>query len=331
MLGFRDRIRGRRTLARKRNTAATLLSLLVCTGSVGASGAIETFDMSSAERGAVDLDGSERLRVVATTSIVGDIVANVGGDDIVLEVLIVGQDPHTYRPTPSAMTAIERAHIVFTNGHGLEEGLLGTIDEVAGGVVFALAEHARGEIEAPGTRSDPHAWLNPRNVAGWVEDIEFVLSRDDPGRRTRFKSRAASYLQILSDLDYEIHEALAGIPSDSRKLVTDHDSFGHFASAYGLTIVGSILPVSTSAQISPRALAELIDLLRREKATTLFVGTTAGRDVEMLARTLEDEIGVRVRIVQLHTGSLAPPGTPGDTYVGYMQHNTTRLVEGLSH
>lgn len=284
---------------------------------------------------AVQLEVGQKLAVVASTSIVGDVVANVGGDSIELRVLVgIGQDPHSYEPTPSALAAVEKAHVVFVNGFGLEEGLLDSIESTAKGVVVIVStglepletghdQHEHGPI-------DPHVWFDPTNVMLWVENIEQALSEADPSNHEGYHGRAEEYLKRLRTLDESMRKKFAALPEDRKKLVTDHHLLGYFADEYGFEVIGAILPsTSTSAEASTRQMAELVELLHHEGVTTIFIGSTVGRGLEKLAESIAEELGEEVRIVGMLTGSLSTRGTQGDTYLGYMEYNVEQIMSGL--
>ena len=308
---------------------------------VSAQGSIQAHgEMEIPEIQAVELKAGERLSVVASTSIVGDVVANVGREAIDLIVLIgSGQDPHSYEPTPRALKDVEEADLVFVNGLYLEEGLLEAIQDTVSMPVVAVSagiaplelqgedehaeEHLRGE--------DPHFWMDPNNVIVWVENIRHVLSEADPGSRKAFKANADGYIEKLEELDAYIRERVQRIPENARKLVTDHHVLGYFAEEYGFQVIGAVLPnVSTSAEASAGQMAELIELLRREGVTVIFVGSTAGQGLQKLADAVAGELGENVSILPIMTGSLAPQGTRGDTYLEYLEHNVDQIVLGLS-
>jgi ABC-type Zn uptake system ZnuABC Zn-binding protein ZnuA len=297
---------------------------------------------------AVQLKSGQKLKVLASTSIVGDAVANVGGGDIELTVLIgTGQDPHSYEPTPSALKSVEQAHVLFINGFGLEEGLLESIESHAGGVIVSISAgiapmemdrhhrqdhngdiHHDEEHNAHG-QVDPHVWFDPTNVMVWVENIERALSEADPVHRRGYHERAGVYLKQLEDLDASMRRKFSAIPEENRKLVTDHQLFNYFADEYDFEVIGTILPgVSTSAEASARQFATLVELLREEGITTIFVGSTAGRGLDKLSESIADELD-DVRIVEMLTGSLHERGKPGDTYIGYMEYNVNQIMYGL--
>ena len=285
---------------------------------------------------AIELRAGEKLEVVATTSIIADVISNVGGNTLGITVLIgVGQDPHGYQPTPSALAAIERAHIVFTNGFGLEESLLTVIDNAATGAVVPLSVgiepiNSNGDDQSH-SMTDPHVWFDPTNVVVWTKNINNVLSEADPKNQASYQAGAESYIKQLELLDEKIQLRTSSLPSEKRKLVTDHRMFAYFADEYGYELIGSVLPSpSTSGETSPRQLSNLVKVLRKEKMATLFVGTTAGHGLEKLAATLAQELGEQITTIALLTRSLSQKGAPGDTYIGYMEYNVDQIIKGLA-
>ncbi len=291
----------------------------------------------------VELSAGEKLKVVATTSIVGDVVSNIGGEAIDLTVLMdVGQDPHSYEPAPKALAAIEDADIVFVNGLDLEEVLMASIENIATGVIvpvsagieplaFADQEH-EGETDGHDhSAGDPHFWVDPNNVIVWVENIAHILAEADPVNRETYQANAESYTAELEALDSYIREQVTLIPEANRKLVTDHGLYSYFADEYGFEIVGTVTPsFSTTAGASAGDVARLVELIQAEEVPALFIGTTASQGLQNLAEAISGEVGEQVKVLPLLTGSLAPEGEPGDTYLGYMRFNIDQMVEGLA-
>lgn len=285
---------------------------------------------------AVELSTGEKLKVVATTSIIGDVVSKIGGEAIDLTVLMdIGQDPHSYEAAPRALVAIEDAHIIFVNGLDLEEVLMASIENIATGVIVPVSagieplELAGDEHNHSG--GDPHFWVDPNNVIVWVENIERVLAEADPANHEIYQANAEAYTAELEELDNYIREQVALIPEANRKLVTDHGLFSYFADEYGFEIVGMVTPsFSTTAGASASDVANLVELIEEEDVPALFIGTTASQGLQNLAEAISDEVGEQVKVLPLLTGSLAPEGEPGDTYLGYMRFNIDQMVTGLS-
>ncbi len=286
----------------------------------------------------VSLDQGERLRVVATTTIVGDVVAQVGGEHIDLHVLLPpGVDPHSYQPTPRDLEAVSQAHVIFINGLGLEtflERLLQNappqtpVISLSAGISPRQAEHDETEADAdhPEEGVDPHVWLSVPLVRDyWVPNVAQALAALDPAHAADYEANAARYREVLTRLDTEIRQMVARIPPERRILVTDHDVFGYFAQEYGFRIVGTVIPsVSTLAEPSARQLAQLQEQIRTVGVSAIVVGSTVS---PALVSQLAEDLGIQV--VTVYTGSLTGPEGPAPTYVDYMRVNVTRIVEAL--
>ncbi len=283
----------------------------------------------------VSLGPGERLRVVATTTIVGDVVARVGGDGIQLTVLLpVGADPHTYEPTPADLTAVAGAHVLFINGLGLEGFLERTLRNVGGDLPVVpvsvgipprpLEEAEEEEEEHSHGEYDPHVWLDVRNVMVWVENIRQALSGLDPTRADRYAANAAAYRKELEALDAWILEQVAQVPPQNRKLVTNHPVFGYFADRYGFEQVAAVYPVSPGAEPSAREIAELEEVIRQFGVPAVFAETTVN---PKLAEQVARDTGVR--LVTLYTDSLGEPGSGAETYIGMMQTSVRAIVDAL--
>jgi ABC-type Zn uptake system ZnuABC Zn-binding protein ZnuA len=289
---------------------------------------------------AVVLDDDARLRVVATTSLVADVVQNVGGDRIDLRQLMpLGADPHAFEPTPQDVAAIGDAHIVFINGVGLEafmDRLLASAGEntpvvaVSEGIPLLDYEgdheeddHEDDDHDHEG--DDPHVWFDPSNVMVWVANIEAALSALDPDGAAIYRAGAEGYLVELDALDVWIRAQVASVPEARRKLVTDHSVFAYFAAAYGFEQVGVVTAgSSTLSAPSARELASLQDTIQSQGVPAIFVGTTVD---PRLAEQIAGDTGIKV--VSVYTGSLSEPGGPADTYLGFMRYDVSQIVGAL--
>jgi len=292
---------------------------------------------------AVDLAAGEKLRVIATTSIIGDIVARIGGDAIELTVLMgPNVDPHSFQASAAELTAVADAHVIFINGWDLEEGLIRDLKNIGEGVpmvpVSAYIEplefdddhHGQGHDHDHGHDADPHTWYNPHLVKQWVENIEHALHDLDPANEDLYEDNAEAYLEELDELIDYFEARIAEIPAERRKLVTNHDTFGYFARAYGFEIVGTIIPsVSTVAEPSARELAQLIDAMTAEGVCTIFTETVAN---DRLAQAVAAELTdcVQVQVLRLFTDALGEPGSGAETYLDMMRINIDRIVAGLT-
>jgi ABC-type Zn uptake system ZnuABC Zn-binding protein ZnuA len=282
------------------------------------------------------LSTDEKLRVVATTNIVADVVWNVGGDRIELTALMpVGTDPHSFEPIPRDVAAVSDAHVVFANGAGLEEFLEPLLESASATekVVYVSQGIEIGEFEGERTgehdhdhgEGSPHTWTDPNNVALWVHTIEGALSALDPDNSASYKADAGAYETALKELDGWIRTQVAQIPETDRKIVTDHSIFDYFADRYGFTQVGTIIPgYSTIAEPSARELAELEDTIRALGIKAVFVGNTVNPS---LAERVAEDTGTQ--LVFVYTGSLSEKGGPADSYIAYVRYNIEAIVSAL--
>ncbi len=278
------------------------------------------------------LGAGEKLKVVATTSVVADVVGNVGGERIELMALMPpGADPHTFEPTPQDVAAVADAHVVFASGAGLEAflepllesaGAAGKAVQLSQGIELLQVEGAHAGEHAGG---DPHTWTDPHNVMVWTRDIAQALSALDPGNADAYAANAEAYGAALEELDAWVREQVAQVPEAQRQIVTDHLLFAYFAGRYGFTQVGALVPsYSTLAEPSAKELAELEDAIRDLGVKAIFVGDTVN---PTLARRVAEDTGTRV--VFLYTGSLTAKGGAADSYIDYMRYNVHAIVNAL--
>ncbi len=289
-----------------------------------------------AELRPVTLNQGQKLKVVATTSFVADMVKNVGGDKIDLTPLLpLGADPHTFSPTPADLTKVAEAHVIFVNGFGLEIFL----DEMlknAGGQAAAvalstglkprpIAAAEAGHQDEHFTGVDPHTWTTPANATVFVRNIEQALSALDPANTKTYQANMMKYTVELVDLDNWVKAQIDQLPPDKRRLVTDHESLGYYADRYGLELVGAVIPsVSTGSEPSAQQLAALEAAIKKYQVKAIFVDTTVN---PALAQRVADDTGLK--LVQLYSGSLSDPGGEAGTYLAYIRYNTTAIVNGL--
>jgi ABC-type Zn uptake system ZnuABC Zn-binding protein ZnuA len=284
------------------------------------------------------LEEGAMLHVVATTGIVGDVVANVGGDLIALTVLLPpGTDPHAYEPTPQDVAAVADADLLFANGLDLEE-FLEPMLESAGAEARAVhlsegvtpleasgEDHDEEEDEHDHGEIDPHVWTDPNNVMIWTERVAEALGERDPDHAADYQGNAEAYQELLAELDAWIQEQVESIPVADRRLVTDHSNLAYFAARYGLESVGAIIPgYSSMSEPSARELAAMEDAIRELGVKAVFVGNTVN---PALAETVAQDTGTR--LVLIYTGSLSEPGGGADSYLAYMRSNVEAIVGAL--
>ena len=313
-------------------------------------------------RESADTDG---IAAVATTNIVGDIVATVGGDRLSLYVMLpLGADPHAFRATPRDARQVADADVVFINGAGLEADFLGDlIASAAPRLIVDLSahlslrrmmdgddeeghededEHGHDEEDHDGDEEDhhddeedqdhdhgefdAHVWMDPTLVAVWAAEIAEALAEIDPEHGADYARRADTFVGELDGLDAWIRDQVATVPHDRRILVTDHEVFGYFADRYGFTVLDAIIPgFSTVSEPSARHLAGLREAISEHAIPAIFVGTTVNPQV---ARVVADDLGIEV--VAVYTGSLSEPDGPAASYLEFMRTNVERIVAALS-
>ena len=265
------------------------------------------------------------LLVVVTTSIIGDVAAQVGGSRVNVRVLLpVGSDPHAYEPRPQDVAALTDADLVLVNGLGLEATLTPLLQNAKATVTVSDGIQA---IPFNGKEGglDPHVWQDPNNVIVWVHNIAEAFSNADPTNAGEYAANAQTYINELTALNAWIIEQVARIPEGNRRLVTEHDTFGYFAARYGFELIGEIIPsVSTGSSPSAKELAALEDAIRASGVQAVFVGSTVSPD---LSRRVADDTGIK--LVALFTDSLSAPGGGAETYLAFMRYNMNAIVEAL--
>ena len=265
------------------------------------------------------------LAVVVTTSIIGDVARQIGGDRVSVKVLLpIGSDPHAFEPRPQDVAALTDADVVLVNGLGLEatlQPLLGNaraVVTVSDGITALPFAGEKGGL-------DPHVWQDPNNVIIWANNMANAFAKADPSHADEYAANAKAYIAELTSLDAWIKEQVAQIPEANRKLVTDHEDFGYFTARYGFQQVGAVVPsVSTESAPSAQELAALEDAIRSSGVKAVFVGSTVSPD---LSRRVADDTGVK--LVYLFTDSLSAAGGDAESYLAFMRHNVNAIVEAL--
>jgi ABC-type Zn uptake system ZnuABC Zn-binding protein ZnuA len=274
--------------------------------------------------------GPQHLKVVATTTILGDVIHQIGGDALQLSVLLpAGADPHSFEPAPQDIAAVANADLLFVNGAGLETFLNRLLQNAGGETKVITASDGiqlRQLQSAPaGQEIDPHVWFDPNNILIWTQNIQSALSEFDPANAATYAANADAYRQKLHSLDAWIQEQVALVPPANRKLVTDHEYLGYFAERYGFDQVGAVIPsFSDVASPSPEGLAALEDAIRQYHVPAIFVGTTVNPQI---SQSVASDTGIR--LVSLYTESLTPPGGQADTYLKFMNYDVTAIVNAL--
>ena len=265
---------------------------------------------------------ADKINVIATISIIGDVVKNVAGGSVKL-VTLVGPDgdAHEYEPIPADSVNIAKADIIFENGLHLEHWL-DKLYEASGSkakrIVVSQGVSPRIFEDNP-SENDPHAWQDVTNVILYTKNVRNALDALDPANKDLYNANAQNYIQKLQALDTWVKEQVALIPVDKRKLVTNHDALGYFARRYGFQIIGAVIPSATTEAADPSA-KEITDLLGIIKANGVHAIFSENMANPKLAETLAKEAGVAVG-PELYTDALGPIGSDGETYIKMIKHN----------
>jgi zinc/manganese transport system substrate-binding protein len=277
------------------------------------------------------------MPVVATFSILGDLVKNVGGDRVTVDVLVgPNGDAHVFSPSPADVRKVANAKLLFVNGLGLEGWMPRLAKSVGRKVPEVVAtkgitpiegaeeEGETGAGHAHHHHDDPHAWQSVANAETYVRNIRDGLIAADPAGKATYEANAEAYLAKLKALDAKVKQAMDAIPAARRVIVTTHDAFGYFAAAYGL----KVLPpegVSTESEASAKDVAAIIRQIKSEKIPAVFLENISDpRLMQQIAQETGAKIGTPV-----FSDALSPPNGPAPTYIAMIEHNIQAFSDAL--
>ena len=267
---------------------------------------------------------AEPLKVVATFSILGDLVRNVGGDRVDVTTLVgPDSDAHVYSPTPADARKIADARLIVVNGLGFE-GWLPRLVQSSGGKAKVVTASSGISPLRLGSAADPHAWQSVNNARIYVANISAALAAADPVAAGQIVKNAEAYLARLDALDREVREAVEKLPPARRKVISTHNAFGYFAAAYGIEFIAP-LGVSTESEPSARDIAKIITQVKQAKTPAVFLENVT--DPRLMQR-ISAETGARVG------GTLYSDGLTGEkgdapTYIDMVRHNIRVLTRAL--
>jgi ABC-type Zn uptake system ZnuABC Zn-binding protein ZnuA len=281
------------------------------------------------------------LKVATTTSIIGDLVAQIGGGRVeVKSILPANADPHSFEPAPQDIATVDDASIVFIHGIDLDlwvdtiienaDGDL-TVITVTDGIELVDRRHDPEEEGETGDehdhdQGDPHVWLDPTRSAQMVANIAAALIAADPDGADGYTARLTAYQQELAALDAQIAERVNLVPADRRIIVTNHEALGYFADRYGLTIVGTVIPGGAAgSEPSAGEIADLLEVIAQNNVTAIFAENTVSPG---LAEQLAGQAGIQI-VASLYIDALGEPGSGAETYINLMRYNTRAIVEAL--
>lgn len=271
----------------------------------------------------------EKIPVVATFSILADMTARVGGDRISVHTLVgPQQDAHVFQPSPDAAAAVAKARAVITNGLGFE----GWIDRLISSsgfkgpvIVASTGINPLKTADGEHVYTDPHAWQDMANAVVYVGNIKQGLCVIDAGGCEIYARNATAYSSEIMAAHEDINRAMAALPAEKRKVITSHDAFSYFAKAYGVTFMAPA-GISTDSEASAKDVARLINQIRSQKVTALFVESISDtRLIEQIARETNVKPGAT-----LYSDALSPADGPAGTYLDMMRHNARELSAAMA-
>jgi zinc/manganese transport system substrate-binding protein len=277
----------------------------------------------------------DRLNVIASFSILGDFVKNVGGDRVEVATLVgPNGNAHVYAPSPGDAKKVADAKLVFVNGLGFEGWLERLVKASGTKAPVVVATKGIKPLERAGEhdhdhdhdhgRADPHAWQSVANAKIYVANIRDALIAADPAGKDAYSANAVAYLAKLDALEHDVREVIAKIPADRRRVITSHSAFGYFQDAYGVNFTAP-QGVSTEAEASAKDVAAIIAQIRKQKVAAVFLeNVTDPRLVEQVARETGAKVGGT-----LYSDALTDDKGDATTYIDLMRHNLRQLASAL--
>ena len=275
-----------------------------------------------------------KVKVVASFSILADFVRVIGDTQVEVTTIVpLASDPHVYQPTPDVAQRLTQADLIIVNGLGLE-GWMTRLSEAADNAkkVVIASKNVKPRLlfepllSAASPVADPHAWHDVQAAKQYVKTITQALVATDPAHETLYQNNEKEFQQQLTALDAWIVTQFDLIPAGDRKIVSAHDAFGYYGARYGL-IIYALQGISTENEPSAKQLAYLIQLMRREKISSLFVENMSNQH---LLQQVALETGVRIGGT-LYADSLSLPDAPAASYVQMMRYNTQTIIQSLKN
>ena len=265
-----------------------------------------------------------KMKVVASFSILGDFVKNVGGDLVEVKSLVgANGNPHAFQPSPADARAISDANVMFVNGLGFE-GWLDRLVAASGTKAMIVTATTGIDPIAPNGRTDPHAWQSVGNAKIYIANIRDGFIAADPQDKMIFEANAARYLAKLDALEGQVRAEVDKIPADQRRVIVAHRAFEYFAKAYGVSFFAPQGP-AMGAEPSAQALAAVINQIKTEKIRALFFENITDH---RLLQQISQESGARIGEV-LYSDALSEASAPASTYLDLMRSNLIELTKAL--
>jgi zinc/manganese transport system substrate-binding protein len=275
---------------------------------------------------AVAARAQDRVNVVTSFSILGDFVKNVGGERVNVTTLVGPDgDVHVYTPAPADARKIADAKLLVINGLGLEGWLPRLVQSSGSKAPIIIATKNVAPLKL-GSDADPHAWQSVANAKIYVTNIRDALGAADPADAETFRTNTQAYLAELDALDREVRKAVGKIPESRRKVISTHDAFGYFASAYGIKFIAP-LGVSTESEARARDIADIITQIKTAKIPAVFLENISD---PRLIRQIAAETGARIGGT-LYSDSLTGEKGDAPTYIDMVRHNIRALTSALAN
>jgi zinc/manganese transport system substrate-binding protein len=271
------------------------------------------------------LRAQDRLHVVTSFSILGDLARNVGGDRVSITTLVgPDSDVHVYTPAPADAKKVADAKLLLINGLGLEGWLPRPLQSSGSKAPIILATKGIAPLKL-GSDADPHAWQSVANARIYVANIRDALVAAAPADAEVFRANTDAYLAKFDALDREVREAVAKIPQNRRKVISTHDAFGYFAAAYGIEFIAPE-GVSTESEPSARDIAGIITQIKTSKIPAVFLENIS--DPRLIQR-IAAETGAKIGGT-LYSDSLTGENGDAPTYIELVRHNIKTLTSALA-
>lgn len=268
----------------------------------------------------------EGLAITTSFSVLGDIISNIIGDRGTVEYIVpIGEEPHEYEPVPSDFRKVSDADVFYVNGLDLEEWLGRIVSNVTD---TDMVEVSVGVTPIPlvgDDENDPHAWLSPKNVITYVNNILEDLVARDPDGESIYRANAEAYIAELEELNAWIEEQITQIPEEQRVIIMSENAFKYFGRDYGFETEG-LWEINSHEEGTPQQINRIIDIVTDRNIPAVFVETTVD---QRYMETVSNNTGVPIA-GEVYTDAVGPEGSGAETYIGMMRENVSVFVDGLT-
>ncbi|ADU30457.1 metal ABC transporter substrate-binding protein [Evansella cellulosilytica] len=271
-----------------------------------------------------DTDG---LTIATSFSVLGDIISQIIGEHGTVDYIVpIGEEPHEYEPVPSDFQKVTDADVFYINGLDLEEWLEKIVSNVSDTDIVEVSDGVTPIPLVGDDEADPHAWLSPKNVMTYVDNIVEDLVERDPDGESIYRENAEAYKSELEELDAWIEEQVADIPEQQRVIIVSENAFKYFGEDYGFDTEG-VWEINSHEEGTPQQVNRIIDIVEERELPAVFVETTVDK---RYMETVSENTGVPIA-GEVYTDAVGPEGSGAETYIGMMRENVNVFVEGLKN